>query len=64
MMPRNTDAVNEAVEEFRDYLETLTFMRIDPRLQSKFGRSDIVQDTLVEAWLDLERIAPVTIVIP
>ena len=55
-MPRNTDAVNEAVEQFRAYLETLTFLHIDPRLRSKFGLSDVVQRTLVEAYRDLERI--------
>jgi RNA polymerase sigma-70 factor (subfamily 1) len=55
-VPRNTDAVNEAVEQFRAYLETLTFLHIDPRLRSKFGLSDVVQDTLLEAWRDLERI--------
>jgi RNA polymerase sigma-70 factor (subfamily 1) len=47
---------NQALEELRAYLETLTFIQIDPRLQSKFGRSDIVQQTLVEAWRDLPRL--------
>jgi RNA polymerase sigma-70 factor (subfamily 1) len=37
-------------------LETLTFIQIDPRLRSKFGVSDIIQNTLLEAWRDLERI--------
>ena len=55
-MPRNTETINGALEEFRAYLETLTFIQIDPRLRSKFGLSDVVQDTLVEAWLDLDRI--------
>jgi RNA polymerase sigma-70 factor (ECF subfamily) len=55
-VPRNADAVNEALEEYRAYLETLTFIQIDPRLRSKFGLSDVVQDTLVEAWRDLEHI--------
>jgi RNA polymerase sigma-70 factor (subfamily 1) len=55
-MPRNTEAVNEALQEFRAYLETLTYIQVDPRLQSKFGRSDVVQQTLLEALLDLERI--------
>jgi RNA polymerase sigma-70 factor (subfamily 1) len=55
-VPSNTKAVNTALEEFRAYLETLTFIQIDPRMRSKFGLSDVVQDTLVEAWLDLERI--------
>jgi RNA polymerase sigma-70 factor (subfamily 1) len=53
---RDADAVNEALGEFRVYLETLTFLQIDPRLRSKFGLSDVVQATLVEAWGDLERI--------
>jgi RNA polymerase sigma-70 factor (subfamily 1) len=55
-VPRNSDTVNQALEEFRAYLETLTFIHIDPRLRSKFGLSDVVQDTLVEAWGDLEHI--------
>jgi RNA polymerase sigma-70 factor (ECF subfamily) len=54
--PRDKDAVNQTLEEYRAYLETLTFIRIDPRLRSKFDPSDIVQETLLEAWSDLERI--------
>jgi RNA polymerase sigma-70 factor (ECF subfamily) len=45
------------MEEFRAYLETLTFIHIDPRLRSKFSMSDIIQDTLLKAWQDMERIA-------
>jgi RNA polymerase sigma-70 factor (ECF subfamily) len=49
--------VNQALGEFYAYLETLTFIQIDPRLRSKFGMSEIVQKTLVEAWRDeLERL--------
>jgi RNA polymerase sigma-70 factor (ECF subfamily) len=55
-VPHDTDAVNQALEEVRTYLETLTFIQIDPRLRSKFGLSDVVQKTLVKAWRDLERI--------
>ncbi len=55
-MPRNPDAVNEALEEFRAYLETLSFIQVDPRLRSKFDLSDVIQKTLLESWLDLERI--------
>ena len=55
-MPVHADATNQALEEFRAYLETLTLIQIDPRLRSKFSMSDIVQNTLVEAWRDLERI--------
>jgi len=49
-------SVNQTLEEFRAYLETLTFIQIDPRLQSKIGRSDIVQQTLIDAWRDLPRL--------
>jgi RNA polymerase sigma-70 factor (ECF subfamily) len=55
-MPVHPDATNQALEEFRAYLETLTLLQIDPRLRSKFSMSDIVQNTLVEAWRDLGRI--------
>jgi RNA polymerase sigma-70 factor (ECF subfamily) len=55
-MPCRSDAVNQALEEYRAYLETLTFIQIDPRLRGKFGMSDIVQQTLLEAWQELERL--------
>jgi RNA polymerase sigma-70 factor (ECF subfamily) len=55
-MEGDSDAVNRALGEFRAYLETLTFIQIDPRLRRKFDLSDIIQKTLVEAWRDLERI--------
>jgi RNA polymerase sigma-70 factor (ECF subfamily) len=34
----------------------LTFIQMDPRLRSEFSMSDIIQNTLLEAWRDLERI--------
>jgi RNA polymerase sigma-70 factor, ECF subfamily len=55
-MPGQPDDPNQALEEFRTYLETLTFIQIDPRLRSKFGLSDVVQNTLLEALRDLKRI--------
>ena len=55
-MPLKPDAANQAMKEFRAYLETLTFIQIDPRLRSKFGLSDIIQNTLLDAFSDLERI--------
>ena len=55
-MPSNTVAVNQALGEYRAYLETLTFIQIDPRLRSGFSLSDVIQNTLVEAWQDLGRI--------
>ena len=50
------DDVNRALGEYRAYLETLTSIQINPRLRSKFGLSDVVQETLVEAWGNMERI--------
>jgi RNA polymerase sigma-70 factor (ECF subfamily) len=55
-MNRPNHAVNQAVEEFRAYLVTLAFIQIDPRLRSRFGLSDVIQNTLLEAYRDLERI--------
>ncbi|HKB36349.1 MAG TPA: sigma-70 family RNA polymerase sigma factor [Gemmataceae bacterium] len=55
-MSSSTDTDNQVLEECRAYLETLTWIQIDPRLRSKFGLSDVVQETLIEAWHDLERI--------
>jgi RNA polymerase sigma-70 factor (ECF subfamily) len=55
-VPGNADAVNQALEKYRAYLETLTFIQIDPRLRGKFGLSDIIQVTLDEATRTVERI--------
>src|SRR6516225_8727361 len=55
-MPTNLDAVDRTLGEFRAYLETLTIIQVDPRLRSRFGFSDVVQITLVEAWQDFEHI--------
>jgi len=55
-MPSHRDAVNQALEEFRAYLETLTFIQIDPRLRGKFGLSDVIQNTLLEAYRSLDAI--------
>jgi RNA polymerase sigma-70 factor (subfamily 1) len=55
-VPYSTATCNQLLGEFRAYLETLTFIHIDPRLRSKFSVSDIIQNTLVEAWRELERI--------
>jgi RNA polymerase sigma-70 factor (ECF subfamily) len=55
-MPGHADATNQALEEFRVYLETLSFIQIAPGLRAKFGLSDVIQNTLLEAYRDLERI--------
>jgi RNA polymerase sigma-70 factor (ECF subfamily) len=55
-MPPHPNAVNQALTEFQAYLETLTFIQIDPRLRGKFGLSDVIQNTLLEAYRGLEDI--------
>src|SRR5262249_56454745 len=50
------DSATAALEQYRAYLECLAFMRLDPRLRSKFGLSDIIQNTLLEAYRDLEQL--------
>jgi RNA polymerase sigma-70 factor (ECF subfamily) len=50
------DARNQLMKEYRAYLETLTYVQIDPRLRSVIGMSDVIQNTLLEAWRDVERI--------
>src|SRR5690349_7843383 len=55
-MPASSDRANLSLQQFQAYLETLTFIQIDPRLRGKAGWSDIIQKTLVDAWKTLERI--------
>jgi len=55
-MSPQPDPVNRTLEQFRAYLECLTFITIDPRLRRRFGFSDLIQKTLVEAWHTLGRI--------
>ena len=55
-MPGDALAANTMLEEYRAYLETLTYIQIDPRLRSELSLSDVIQGTMVEAWHDLERI--------
>jgi RNA polymerase sigma factor (sigma-70 family) len=50
------DSTNQTLEEYRQYLETLAFIQVPPRLRSKFGRSEIISQTLLEAYQCLDRI--------
>src|SRR5262249_7218866 len=56
LMSASPDGANRSLQRFQAYLETLTFIQIDPRLRGKFGWSDIIQNTLLEASQTLERI--------
>jgi RNA polymerase sigma-70 factor (ECF subfamily) len=55
-MPLHDKGVDHTLEQFRAYLECLAQMNIDPRLRGKFGHSDVIQVTLVEAYRSLDRI--------
>lgn len=52
----SAERVNRSLQRYQAYLETMTFIQIDPRLRGKVGWSDIIQNTVIEAWQTLERI--------
>jgi RNA polymerase sigma-70 factor (ECF subfamily) len=52
----SADDINQALGEYRAYLETLTSIQIDPQLRHRVGWSDIIQDTLLEAWKEFDSI--------
>lgn len=55
-MARPEDAT-AALEACLRYLETLSLIQIDPRVRARVGFSDVVQETMLEAYKDLDRIA-------
>jgi RNA polymerase sigma-70 factor (ECF subfamily) len=55
-MTTDSRHVNATLEGYRAYLETLSYIQVNPRLQSKIAKSDVIQDTLVEAFQHLHRI--------
>jgi RNA polymerase sigma-70 factor (ECF subfamily) len=48
-MPREGDASGKDLEGFRNYLELLARVRLDPRLRGKLDPADLVQQTLLRA---------------
>src|SRR5262249_19696099 len=49
-MARGTDAEGTDLERFSDYLQLLARLQLDPRWQAKLDPSDIVQQTLLQAY--------------
>ena len=56
-MPTSAAAVNQALGKYRAYLKTLSDIHLDPRLQAKIDLSDVIQNTLLEAWGMPDRLA-------
>ena len=55
-MPPQPESTDHILERYRAYLECLTFIQIDPRLWRRFGWSDVVNQTLLEAYRDLAQL--------
>jgi len=55
-MPTQPESTDHILERYRAYLECLTFIQIDPRLWRRFGWSDVVNQTLLEAYRDLAQL--------
>src|SRR5262249_36780790 len=55
-MPTQPESSNPILERYRAYLDCLTYVRVDPRLWRRFGWSDVVNHTLLEAYRDLEKL--------
>jgi RNA polymerase sigma-70 factor (ECF subfamily) len=51
--PESTDHI---LERYRVYLDCLTYIQVDPRLWRRFGWSDVVNQTLLEAYRDLAKL--------
>jgi RNA polymerase sigma-70 factor (ECF subfamily) len=52
-MPTQPESTDHVLERYRAYLDCLTYIQVDPRLWRRFGWSDIVNHTLLEAYRDL-----------
>jgi RNA polymerase sigma-70 factor (ECF subfamily) len=55
-MPAQPESTHRTLECYRAYLDCLTYIQVDPRLWRRFGWSDIVNQTLLEAHCDLDKL--------
>ncbi len=55
-MPTQPEPADRALERYRAYLDCLTYIQVDPRLWRRFGWSDVVNHTLLEAYRDLAKL--------
>jgi RNA polymerase sigma-70 factor (ECF subfamily) len=55
-MPEPPDPPDRVLARYQAYLECLTYIQIDPRLWRRFGWSDVVNQTLLEAHRELDRL--------
>jgi RNA polymerase sigma-70 factor (ECF subfamily) len=55
-MLASPDSSDSTLDRYRAYLECLTFIQVDPRLWRRFGWSDVVNQTLLEAHRDLKQL--------
>jgi RNA polymerase sigma-70 factor (subfamily 1) len=55
-MPTPPESTDHVLERYRAYLDCLTYIQVDPRLWRRFGWSDVVNHTLLEAYRDLAKL--------